>query len=68
MVCTFECPDPEEKVKGSGVCAIDLGVENIAAIVSSKGDCWLYKAVCSKKEPVVQQTDGKASVDRNERT
>ena len=25
LVCTFECPDPEEKVKGSGVCAIDLG-------------------------------------------
>ena len=33
LVCTFECPDPEEKVKGSGACAIDLGVENIAADV-----------------------------------
>ena len=50
LVCTFECPDPEEKVKGSGVCAIDLGVENIAAIVSSKGDCWLYKGGVLKEK------------------
>ena len=50
LVCTFECPDPEEKVKGSGACAIDLGVENIAAIVSSKGDCWLYKGGVLKEK------------------
>lgn len=50
LVCTFECPDPEEKVKGSGVCAIDLGVENIASIVSSKGDCWLYKGGVLKEK------------------
>ena len=37
-------------MKGSGVCAIDLGVENIAAIVSSKGDCWLYKGGVLKEK------------------
>ena len=50
LTCTFECPDMEDKAEGSGICAIDLGIENTAAIVSNSGDCWLYKGGVLKEK------------------
>lgn len=43
LLCTYQCPHTKTTTHGSNICAIDFGVENIAAIVSNKGNCWLYK-------------------------
>lgn len=44
VICVFEAEDVSSLHTGSGAsCGIDLGIENIAALVSSNGHCVLYK-------------------------
>lgn len=43
IVCTFETADVEELPDSQKACGIDLGVDNIVALVSNTRDCVLYK-------------------------
>lgn len=44
VICVFETEDVSSLHTESGAsCGIDLGIENTAALVSSNGDCVLYK-------------------------